>query len=138
MSTTSRADRSSSVIPTPANFPVTWPRPEDAALFWAHLRTHFPRPIVPMTYDVMRLYFEHGIEAAGLAYDVPLRMRCARINSYFYFTVGADPAAFGGRPDEKLDAAMATLEARWRDELLLEIKEHIAFWDGFDLVGAAM
>src|SRR5438128_1170608 len=126
MSTTSLAEQSSSVIPPPTNFPVTWPAPEDAALLWAHLRTHLPRPAIPMDYDVLRLYFEHGLAAAGLAYDVPLRVRCARINSYYYFTVGVDPGALGGRPDEKLDAAMGGLDARWRDELLPEIRAHLA------------
>src|SRR5262245_43789263 len=96
-------------IPAAKNFPVSWPAAEDAALFWMHDRMHFPRPIAAMDFDVARLYFEDGIKAAGLAYEVPLRVRTARINSYFYLSVGADPAVFGGRPEAKLDAAMARL-----------------------------
>ena len=91
-----------------------------------------------MNCEVLRLYLEDGVEAAGRAYDVPLRIRTARINSYFYLALTAAPPAVGGRPDEKLDAAMAALDARWRDELLPEIKARLAFWDGFDLAGAAM
>jgi phosphohistidine swiveling domain-containing protein len=126
------------VLEAPTNFPVSWPRAEDAAQFWVHNRMHFPRPLTAMDHEVARLYFEDGITAAGLVYDVPLRVRVARINSYFYMSVGADPGAMGGRPEEKLRAAMAGLDARWRDEHLPEIRRHLAFWSEFDLAGASM
>src|SRR5262245_43244019 len=137
MPTTGLADQPSA-IPPPANFPIAWARPEDETLFWMHNRMHFPRPITLMTHEIMRLFFEDGIEAAGHAYDVPLRCRAARFNTYFYIALTAAPPSPDARPEETLEAAMVGLDSRWREELLPEIQRHLAFWDGFDLAAASI
>jgi pyruvate,water dikinase len=46
--------------------------------------------------------------------------------------------AMGKRSQEKLGDAMARLGERWYGEFLPEIRQHLEYWDRFDLRGASM
>src|SRR5262245_46291397 len=144
MPSTTPASAAPAPIPVPASFPITWDRPEDVRLFWTHNGVHFPTPITPMTYEMMRYLFEDGIEAGGRAYDEPLRVHTRRINTYFFMaltavpTAPADAAAATRRREEKLRAAMGRLDRAWNDEYVPEIRRHLAFWDDFDLPAASL
>lgn len=145
MSTTNMVGGSlPSPLTAPPNFPVTWPRPEDERLFWMHDRLHVPKPITQL--DGWSLYqiYEHGISAAAQAYEVPLRCRARRINTYFYFAlipVDVPPEEVGARSkrvQETLSTAMARMGETWRTAYLPEIQAHLAYWTEFDLAGATM
>jgi len=132
-----------SSIPTPANFPVEWADPDDALLFWTRERMHFPAPVTPLSEDAWAVCLYSGFNRAWAAYDLGLRQIGRRINSYHYeaiVPVEASPeeqAAQSARSAEKLEAAMGRLGEAWATELLPEIKEHLHFWESFDLAGAS-
>jgi pyruvate,water dikinase len=101
---------------------------------------HWPDP-VPVA--IMSIAAEDGINAAATKYDAPIRFKARRINTYQYSQFSPPPvppdelAAMGKRAEEKIGAAMARLGALWADEWLPEVKEHLAYWRGYDLNGAS-
>lgn len=128
-------------IPTPPDFPVTWPQPEMARAFWTRETMHFPQQVPPMTAAVARRFFV-GTQKAAAAYAFPIRLLQEIFNSYAYQSVvpavpHEEMEAQGKRAEEALGGAMATLGARWRDEYLPEIQQFLAMCDGFDLASAS-
>ncbi len=131
-------------IPTPASFPLAWEEPAFAHLQWSRDRMHFPEPVTP----AMELFFEAhnaGFRHAFALYEMPLEvMMLKRINTYAYGAVMPRPlphdamVAMGERAQRNLGAAMMRLAERWDGELLPEVKEHLAFWQGADLGGASL
>ena len=132
-----------SYIPTPANFPVEWANPDDALLFWTRERMHFSEPVTPLSEDAWAVCLYSGFNRAWAAYDLGLRQIGRRINSYHYEAIVPveasleEQAAQSARSAEKLEAALGRLGEAWVTELLPEIKEHLHFWESFDLAGAS-
>lgn len=122
----------------PAGFPVAWRYPEDAALWWASDRLHFPAPVTPMFGAFYRRVVEGGLNRAAEAYELPVRVRFRRINSYLYMNISPDGAAAGerearrARSEEKLHTVMGRLEEVWNDLFLPEIERELARWASFD------
>ena len=132
----------SSPIPIPPDFPVTWERPEDERLLWRADRMHFPEPVTPLMAIFTRA-FNGGSERAADAYELPIRVEHRRLNTYlFVLTVPRVPPqemeAQGEKAGQRLKAGIAEFAQRWNSEWLPEVKEHLAFWEGFDLGGASM
>jgi hypothetical protein len=44
----------------------------------------------------------------------------------------------GGQAQENVRPVLARLGEIWETEMLPEVKEHLAYWDSFDLRGATM
>jgi pyruvate,water dikinase len=87
--------------------------------------------------------FSAGLNRAAAVYGEPWQARARRINSYFFlaYVPAAAPGklqAQGASSQERVEAAMARLGDWWEHELLPEIKEHLAFWEDFDLGGAPL
>ena len=129
-------------IAIPADFPVTWPRPEDAELFWAQDRLHYPDPVTPLEFSMIEGAVDAGITAAARVYGIPLTVQDRHINSYLYVSIvpdelnEADAAAIAQQSEAKLRAAMAQMEANWNGQWLPKIQSHLAFWQEFDLSAA--
>src|SRR3979409_991318 len=85
----------SGVIPTPANFPITWEPPDDAQLFWFRDQLHQPEPITPLDEEFARHVYR-GMGMIFERYEIPLRVRSRRFNTYFYWAV----SPVDGSPDE--------------------------------------
>jgi pyruvate,water dikinase len=130
---------------TPAGgppFPVTWDDPADALLYWTHDAQFYPDPVTPMTWSVLAA-IAPGWDRAVAGYGLPYRFIVRRINTYIYGLPGsASPSAAPGeeasRGADTLHTAISRLEELWRDDLLPEIKEHLAYWETFDLEGASL
>lgn len=152
-------------IPIPADFPVAWESPSDAKITWM-VNTRPKTPIEPLTYSIAGAFTvggNPGFERTGL----PFRMRVARINTYYYLgavmtaappdavmkTMGfvnrAAPGLFkmmmgkvaAGMTKQQLEAVNPIIErfdAYWYDELLPEIKQHIAYFESCDLRGLSL
>ena len=131
------------VIPAPASFPITWNPPDDAQLFWIRDQLHQPEPITPLDEE----FAQHVYRGMGVIfeqYEIPLRVRSRRFNTYFYWAV----VPVDGAPDElaaqseRADATVSQVNARlaeiWNEEVLPEVKLHLRFWEEFDLAGATM
>src|SRR5829696_6966300 len=132
-------------IPAPPDFPVVWENPDDERLFWRRDAMHFPNPMNAQEDEFfVRIAQGNGFARASEAYDMPIRLRARRINTYLYSAavpVVSSPEemeGMGERSQKKLREAMARLGERWRGEYLPEIQEYLQDWDRFDLRGASM
>ena len=131
-----------SVIPTPATFPVSWERPDDARLLWVWDQIHTPGPITPLDEELQRRVSE-GLNASFERFSIPLRMRSRCFNTYFYSAIvptqspPEEREAQSKRSEAALNEVMLRLLEIWRHEVLPEVKSHLGFWEGFDLRGAS-
>jgi len=128
-------------IAAPPNFPVAWESPDDERLSWTQDRMHNPDPLLPLERSFWNIVYA-GFNRAAEAYEMPTRIKARPVNTYYY--IALKPAvspeeveAQGKRADAQIDAAMARLGELWRGEWLPEIQSHLAWWDAFDLRGAA-
>jgi pyruvate,water dikinase len=160
-----RAPAAGQPIPTPPDFPVRWGDPGDARLTW-DFNTGLKDP-VPLMVDAVVNAFLVGGNAGFEQAALPFYLRTARVNTYQYFAMvpteappevamkamgllnRAAPGAFkvvmekmGARMSKKAEAALdplvADFETYWNDELLPEIKQHIAYFESTDLRGLSL
>jgi phosphohistidine swiveling domain-containing protein len=152
-------------IPSSPDFPVTWDDPRDAKLTWM-LNDKYKAAIPPLIHAVVAAFMvgnNPGFEQAGL----PFNLRVVRINTYQYFGMvpkaappetvmkamgllnRAAPGVFNmlmgkmtaGMSKQQLDALnpiVERFETYWTDELLPEIKQHIAYFESCDLRGISL
>src|SRR5215216_1961480 len=132
-------------IPAPPDFPVVWENPDDERLFWTRDAMHFPNPVNALEEEfLVRIAQGEGFARACEAYDMPIRLRARRINTYLYSAsvpVVSSPEemeAMGEHSQKKLREAMGRLGERWRGEYLPEIQEYLKHWDRFGVRGASM
>lgn len=155
-------------IATPPEFPVRWEDPKDARMFWEPDPMHYPDPMTPLEFEFLNGGLgEHGFNHAAEHYELPVRMRELRINTYYYasiYPIAAPPEpvikvmkgigrvapgligaiekkAVGAQAKkylQKMEPVIARLMEYWEMELLPEVKEHLAYWEGYDLRGASM
>lgn len=131
-----------SPIPTPADFPIDWQKPEDEELFWQQDRMHFPEPVPPLTM-LFAGSFNEGISRAAETLGVPIKIHYGLINTYMFNalvpTVPVDQMeAQGEKATANVGKAMGRLQEWWESELLPEVQEHLAWWENLDLNGASM
>lgn len=148
-------------IPTPPDFPLRWEKPADERMFWTLERMHSPDPVTPLAFEVMCEYVR-SINRVAETYELPIRLDARYINGYFYQTVipvGAPPEpvirlmnrigrvapglvksiesrAVGAAARKylgKINPVIARLGEYWDEELLPEVKEHLCYWEDFDL-----
>ena len=129
-------------IPAPPEFPVVWDSPDDEQLSWLHDRMHNPDPVLPLESAFWGRVYE-AFSRATEAYEMPVRLKTRYINTYFYMAIKSvvppeQVEAQNKRAEEKMDVVMARLGDAWTAEWLPEIRSHLAWWDAFDLAGAAM
>ncbi len=152
-------------IPTPPDFSVVWDNPRDAKLTWMSI-PQFKTPISPLIHAVIGAFMvggNAGMEQAGLPFEV----RVERINTYPYMGMvpkaappeavmkamgllnRAAPGVFkmmmskvGAGMSKQQEAALNPIverfETYWLDELLPEIKQHIAYFESCDLRGMSL
>jgi len=152
-------------IPTPPDFSVVWDNPQDAKLTWMTIPL-YKTPIPPLIYDVIGAFLmggNDGFDRAGL----PFQLRLGRFNTYIYMCMvpkdappevvmkamgmlnRAAPGVFkkmmgkmGAGMSKQQEAALNPLierfDAYWYDELLPEIKQHIAYFESSDLRGMSL
>ncbi len=132
------------VIVPPANFPVHWTDPADAAYHWTRDREHNPQPITPMFSSFAALTAGAGrartVEVYG---EAILARRDVQFNGYNYSRV----VPFTGTPEEmearvrfnheQVSSAAFRLRALWEGEWLPDLQSAWRFWEQFDLAGAS-
>ena len=152
-------------IPDLPDFSVVWDDPRDAKLTWMTI-PQYKTPISPLIHAVIGAFMvggNAGMEQAGLPFEV----RVVRINTYAYmgmvpkdappeavmkamgFINRAAPGVFkmmmskvGAGMSKQQEAALNPLverfESYWLEELLPEIKQHIAYFESSDLRGMSL
>jgi phosphohistidine swiveling domain-containing protein len=152
-------------IPTPPDFSVVWDDPRDAKLTWMAI-PQYKTPVAPLIHAVVGAFMvggNAGLEQAGLPFEV----RIERINTYAYMGMvpkdappeavmkamgllnRAAPGVFkmmmskmGAGMSKQQEAALNPLverfESYWLEDLLPEIKQHIAYFESSDLRGMSL
>lgn len=126
-------------IAPPPEFPVAWEEPGDEKLFWLFDRMHTPGQSSPMDLSFWRVLYS-GFKSGHGFYGIPMDMRVQQINTFIYAANLAPPPTEeeAALIPERVGAAMGQLQSLWDDEWLPAIREHLAFWDSFDLTAATM
>ncbi len=152
-------------IPTGPDFPVVWDDPRDAKITW--MLNERPRtPVSLLTHAVVGAFMMGAVpdfERAGL----PISLRLLRINTYLYLAMAPKaappevvmkgmgllnrtaPGVFklmmgkmvGGmskKTEAFLNPIVERFESYWLDEILPEIKQHIAYFESSDLRGMSL
>lgn len=129
----------SHAIPVPSNFPVTWPRPEDARLHWRKMGAG---RIPPMMVELNRREFEafaRGYALSGRP-EVPPRILAA--NGWLYkHTVPSDPAALAAWENNlpaELERALTRPLGHWRERLLPPVEQLLGRLSGADLAAVTV
>jgi len=152
-------------IPLPPDFQVRWNDPRDSKLTWMTFPA-YKTPISPLVHAVVGAFMvggNAGMEQAGL----PFEIRIGRINTYAYMGMvpkeappemamkamgllsRAAPGVFkmmmrkvGAGMSKQQEAALNPLierfESYWLEELLPEMKQHIAYFESCDLRGMSL
>ena len=124
------------IIESPPDFPVSWENTADAHIPWEQEAVHFPQPVTPMDYDFSAYKITEGLNKGTAHYRLPMEQRLCNLNTYAYIANVPTPPSPEGVDEEKLKATMGTLSEIWEQEWLPDIKEHLAYWESFDLSGA--
>jgi rifampicin phosphotransferase len=106
---------------------VRFPRPDEIEGFWAFDKMHAPRPLHPLSQDLVMSTLAVGFTKAQAEYDCPVVASNQAINHYFYM-------AFHPHPDEAvvedrmsryldtLDEKVPLVGKRWTNEWLPMIR----------------
>ena len=106
---------------------VKFPGPDEIEGFWAHDKMHAPRPLHPLSQDLVMSTLAIGFTEAQAEYDCPIVASNQAINHYFYM-------AFHPHPDEAvvedrmsryldtLDEKVPQVGKRWTNEWLPMIR----------------
>ncbi len=90
---------------------VTFPGPDEIEGFWAFDKMHAPRPLHPLSQDLVMTTLSEGFTAAQAEYDCPMMASSRAVNNYFYM-------AFHPVPD---DAIIADRMSRYHDTLAAKV-----------------
>ena len=116
--------------------------PADEALFWQHDAMHFPDPLAPMEAAMLENTLGQGFTYGANAYNAPLRVEVRTINGYEYQSMVPmtgtpdELAAQGALAEASIRMAIGSIDWLWGEKILPEVREHLGFWDAFDLEGA--
>jgi len=134
-----------------ADFPVHWPKPSDAKLFWQFRPIHYPQQIKPLAEPFCRGAFEDGNEVTA-QYGAPVRLRTMVVNSYYYMAFAPPDFASNGAAGaplpslaeierqymNKLRPALTQLRQLWNETWLPEIQAYITACEAFDLANVTL
>lgn len=127
-------------ITTPTPFVLD---PADEALFWQQDKMHFPDPLAPMESAMIERSLGRGFGYGARAYDAPIEsVEMRTINGYQYQSMVPmtgtpdEMAAQGALAEAAIRVAVGRLDEIWSGQVLPEVREHLGFWDTFDLEGA--
>ncbi len=107
---------------------IRFPTPDEIEGFWAFDKMHAPRPLHPLSQDLVMATISRGFTQAQAEYDCPIVADSRPINHYFYM-------AFYPHPDESVvadrmtrylglvDKTVPLIGSRWANEWLPLIRE---------------
>ena len=106
---------------------VVFPGPDEIEGFWALDKMHAPRPVTPLSFDLVVKTLGEGFTKAQAEYDCPVMVTHKEVNHYFYvsFHPLLDEAEIADRltryPDklaEKVPGVGRTWEETWKPEVI--------------------
>jgi len=107
---------------------------------WQQDRQHAPEPMTPMA-AWWSSHFAVGFSAGLASFSLPLHTLTARINTYYYMSVGPNVPPemmpeLEAKAEPLLMAAIPAFWSRWENEWLPELKSTWEDWGAFDLQAA--
>jgi rifampicin phosphotransferase len=131
-------------IPVPADFPVTWPAPEDERMFWFQDNLHFPVPVTPINASLFQAAFAEGTTRAISKLSMPIAGLGTMVqNGYLYLAaipVLEPPEVLAARFEEMKRIVMEigpTVLHDWRTEFEPEVLRRAARVLDFDFARAS-
>ena len=112
---------------TMADDEVVFPGPDEIEGFWGLDKMHAPRPVTPLSFDLVVATLGQGFTKAQAEYDCPIMVTPRDINHYFYvaFHPIPDEAEIADRmtryPD-KLAAMVPGIGKTWEEEWKPEVR----------------
>jgi phosphohistidine swiveling domain-containing protein len=104
---------------TTTNDEITFPGPDEIEGFWALDKMHAPRPVTPLSFDLVVRTLAEGFTMAQAEYDCPIMVSTKEVNHYFY-------VAFHPIPDE---AEIADRMTRYHGKLASMVPGVGKTWD---------
>jgi pyruvate,water dikinase len=98
---------------------ITFPGPDEIDGFWALDKMHAPRPVTPLSFDLVIHTLADGFTKAQAEYDCPIMVTNLEVNHYMY-------AAFHPIPDE---AELADRMTRYHDKLAEKVPSIGRTWE---------
>ena len=100
---------------------VVFPTPDEIEGYWALDKMHAPRPITPLSFDLVVRTLAEGFTKAQAEYDCPIMVSTKEINHFFYvaFHPIPDEAEIQRRMvnyHEKLAAKVPLIGKTWEEE----------------------
>ena len=100
---------------------VVFPTPDEIEGYWALDKMHAPRPITPLSFDLVVRTLAEGFTKAQAEYDCPIMVSTKEINHFFYvaFHPIPDEAEIQRRMvnyHEKLAAKVPQIGKTWEEE----------------------
>jgi phosphohistidine swiveling domain-containing protein len=107
---------------------IHFPTPEEIEGFWAFDKMHAPRPLSPLSQDLVMTTLAEGFTKAQAEYDSPVVVDTKAINHYFYvsFHPHPDESVIEDRMTRYLDTLAEKLPLvgdRWMNEWLPAVRE---------------
>jgi pyruvate,water dikinase len=106
---------------------IRFPGPDEIEGFWAFDKMHAPRPLHPLSQDLVMATISRGFTRAQAEYDCPIVASSQAINHYFYmaFHPHPDPDEVESRMSRYLgmvDKTVPLVGKRWANEWLPMIR----------------
>jgi phosphohistidine swiveling domain-containing protein len=108
------------------NDETTFPDPDEIEGFWALDKMHAPRPVTPLSFDLVVRTLAEGFTKAQEEYDCPIMVSTKEVNHYFYvaFHPIPDEAVIADRMTRyhgKLDSLVPGVGKQWDEEWKPEV-----------------
>jgi phosphohistidine swiveling domain-containing protein len=130
---------------TTTDHEITFPGPDEIEGFWALDKMHAPRPITPLSFDLVVHTLAEGFTKAQAEYDCPIMVSAREINHYFYVAFHPIPdeaeiadrlTRYHGKLAAKVPGIGKTWEERWKPEVIANnVPLKTADWSGLDNAG---
>jgi pyruvate,water dikinase len=127
------------------DFPIAWEDPSYNKMFWQHFLSHFPDQVTPLDYTTnINTIQNYGFNKAAEYYLLPFRLISRPVNTYLYsaFYPANIPSdqymSTAEASEKKLHDAVYTMENFWDTKWLPEIKNHLTYWEEYDLKNASI
>lgn len=112
---------------TPTSDEIVFPGPDEIEGFWALDKMHAPRPVTPLSFDLVVYTLAEGFTKAQAEYDCPIMVSAKEINHYFYVAFHPIPdeaeiadrmTRYHGKLADKVPSIGKTWEEQWKPEVI--------------------
>ena len=123
---------------------ITFPGPDEIEGFWNLDKMHAPRPVTPLSFDLVVRTLAEGFTKAQAEYDCPIMVSTKEVNHYFYVAFHPIPdeaeiadrmTRYHGKLAEMVPGVGKTWDEVWKPEVIasnvpLKTADYSALSDG--------